>query len=170
MLTAGPGAPIGPWRPPGPGGPWERTRKYHYTIKSLWFLCKMHHHVIYIAMYLIGTHLFTLVSFASFLTVLSNLTLKKSTTASTPKLERWLVVKEATILFSRQKRGRFGGSAAGEDEWVRLPDLVTILSWWALRTSRTRQANRTLDTITASRTLGPFLALKEQQIHFVGAG
>lgn len=37
----------------------------------------MHHNDIDLSIYVIGTYLLTLVSFASFLTVLSNLTLKK---------------------------------------------------------------------------------------------
>lgn len=47
--------------------------------------------------------------------------------------------------------------------WVWLTDLVTILSGWALRSSRPRQTNRTLDTVTTSRTLRPFLTLEEQR-------
>lgn len=39
--------------------------------------------------------------------------------------------------------------------------LVTVLSGWTLRSSRTRQTDGTLDTITTSRTLRPFLTLKE---------
>lgn len=43
-----------------------------------------------------------------------------------------------------------------------LADLVTVLSGWTLRSSRTGQTNRTLDAVATSRTLRPFLALKEQ--------
>lgn len=38
VLTAGPGAPTGPWRPAGPGGPWTQTRKRllpQHPIKAL---------------------------------------------------------------------------------------------------------------------------------------
>lgn len=44
-----------------------------------------------------------------------------------------------------------------------LTDLVTILSRWTLGSRRPRQTNRTLDTVTTSWTLRPFLTLEEQQ-------
>lgn len=50
--------------------------------------------------------------------------------------------------------------------WVWLTDLVTILSGWTLRSSRPGQTNRTLDAVTTSRTLRPFLTLEDKDICF----
>lgn len=154
VLTAGPGAPIGPWRPDGPGGPWTRTEKGVATASHQINSCttgkgKNNNECWARQPHNSPVHLCRLCfPFDRALRLLPACTKDFRYHSSD-----WVLLRIMTLNGHNQTSVGVGRSA----------DLVAVFSRWSLRSSRTGQTNRALDTITASRTLGPFLALKKRQ-------